>query len=102
MSEYPEGSAPTLEVEFVDPANDDAPVDPTTVTIRWNEPSGQQQERIYGQGGSPEIVRIDTGKYKITVDTTNRVGPWSYTWFSTGVGQAAEKRYFDVTETDVT
>ncbi len=42
-----------------------------------------------------ELVKDSTGKYHVDINA-NAAGTWYYRFFSTGTGQAAEERQFEV------
>lgn len=63
-------------------------VDPTTITLKVLDPSGN--ETSYGYGESPETVERDsTGNFHVDVEA-DEAGDWFYWWESTGAGQGAE------------
>ena len=70
-----------------------AEIDPSAVTFKFEDPSGDATTYVYGI--DIELVRDDEGDYHVDI-SLDESGVWSYRWESTGVGEAAEERYFEV------
>jgi hypothetical protein len=49
---------------------DGSPVDPTTVTFQYTIAGGSPVRFVYGSGGSPHIIKVGTGDYQISIDTS--------------------------------
>lgn len=67
--------------------------DPDTVSVSVKAPDATLTTYVYGT--DDEVVNDETGEYHIDIDA-DQVGQWYYRWFSTGDGQAAEERSFQV------
>lgn len=70
-----------------------ASLDPDVVHLRLVAPDGT--DTVYTYGSGPQIVRDDVGVYHANIDA-EQPGMWSYRWWSTGNGQAAKQRRFNV------
>ncbi len=88
---YDVGDLRRFQVSFTDV--DDAPVDPTSVTVRLREPDGTLMSFVYGT--DPEVVRTALGAYEIDLALT-QAGRHVLRWEGTGAGQAAEETEFHV------
>ena len=89
MANYDVGDLIRCQGTFTD-TNGDA-VDPTTVTFIVLDPSGNETTHVYGTDA--EVVRSAAGVYHVDV-SIDEGGQWAYRFSSTGTGQAAgEKRY---------
>jgi hypothetical protein len=86
------GDLVKFEATFVD--EDDLPVDPTTVTLKVMDPSGNIDEYTY----SASVSRDDVGIYWKNV-AVDEPGDWRGWWESTGTGQGAEQTQFVVEPT---
>lgn len=73
---------------FTDPLNSDAAIDPAAVYVTVTDPS--DNATTYQYGTDAEVVRSDAGVYYIDIDL-DEAGKWTYRWYSTGTGKAAEK-----------
>lgn len=97
---YTIGQMPRVSVEFTVVATE-APIDPDNVFLDVTTPSNVTT--TYEYGTDPEIVKDSTGNYHADIDA-NELGnardgnPWRYRWYSTGTGQAADSKTFDVEE----
>lgn len=96
MREYDVGDLVEVFTQFTDPRNNNAPVDPTSVFLRVEDPSGNVTEYEYDgvdldDTEDGRIWRVDEGDYHFNINL-DEAGVWSYYWFSTGTGQAAEKK----------
>lgn len=67
---------------------DDEDIDPTTVTFKFTDPSGNTTAYVYGT--DPEVVNPSKGHYHVDV-SLDEAGTWYYRWESGGTGQAAEE-----------
>lgn len=74
---------------------DGAAVDPTTVTLKVMDPSGNIDEYTYAGG---DVSRSAAGSYYRDV-TVDEAGDWRCWWVSTGSGQGAEPTQFIVEPT---
>jgi uncharacterized protein YfaS (alpha-2-macroglobulin family) len=63
--------------------------DPDVVKLDLTTPAGVLTTYTYPTG----ITKAGTGQYYATVDA-NADGNWTYRWYSTGTGQAAEESIF--------
>lgn len=70
------------------------PIDPTAVSIFVTDPAGTTTEYTYGEEGT--VVKESSGVYYQDVSITNLPGTWYWRAQSTGTGQAAAERRFDV------
>jgi uncharacterized protein YfaS (alpha-2-macroglobulin family) len=75
----------------------DAAIDPTTVTFKYKDPSGNLATLIYGTDVT--VVKDSTGHYHVDVNA-DQSGTWHYRFESTGTGQAADEGTFEVAESD--
>ena len=57
------------------------PTDPTTVTFKYRDPSGNEVTWVFGV--DPEVIKDDTGDYHADV-TLDEDGLWYYRWEGTG------------------
>lgn len=88
---YQKGDAVHITGTFADSVGD--PVDPTTVTFKYTNPSGTTVALVYGTDA--ELVKDEVGAYSVDL-TPDESGQWLYRWESTGDGQAAEHGEFIV------
>lgn len=86
------GELRRVQGAFIDTA--DQPVDPTTVTLKVMDPSGNIDTYTY----SATLIRASQGVYYRDVDADEE-GDWHYWWVSTGTGQGAEPGQFLVVPT---
>lgn len=89
------GDQVRMRVQFTDPNNVDAAIDPTTVTLKHKDPSGNVTTLVYGT--DVEVIKESTGTYYADI-TIDEAGQWSYKWFGTGAAVAAEEEGFYVHE----
>lgn len=73
--------------------SDGTAIDPSTVTFKHKDPSGNVTTLVYGV--DVEVVKSATGIYYIDIDI-DESGRWNWRVASTGTGQAAGERAFDV------
>jgi hypothetical protein len=89
------GALVACSAEFKDAAGNYQ--DPTKVFFKDAAPDGTVTTLEHGVDAA--LVKDDTGKYHVNVDTTGAEGWRSYRFYSTGVGQAAnEGKFLVVTE----
>ena len=69
--------------------------DPTVVKCDYTDPSGNTTELVYGT--DEELVKSSTGVYYTDINA-DEAGLWTYRWYSTGTGQAADEGWFQVEE----
>jgi hypothetical protein len=69
-----------------------AAYDPTAVGVKIRNPLAVESTYTYAGG---EVKKSGTGVYYFDVDA-NLAGHWSYYWYGTGTGQAAENGGFEV------
>ena len=93
-NQYDLGDEVIVTGTFVDQDDDDAPVDPDTVTLYVKDPAGTVTTHEYGGSGS-DITRESEGIYTMPIDA-NQPGWWYYRWVATGEGQSAEEKSFEV------
>jgi hypothetical protein len=86
------GDLVRVAAEFKD-ADTGTLINPDTVNVSIKTPAGHLTTYTYGTDA--EVVRDSTGLYHLDVDADTS-GTWYYRWFSTGSGQAAEEKRFDV------
>ena len=67
--------------------------DPTTVTVKIKDPSGNSSTYVYGT--DLEVVKDSTGTYHIDMDI-DETGIWHYRWEGAGVIKTAEESSFTV------
>lgn len=65
---------------------DGSPVDPSTVTFKLRDPSGNVETLVYDTDAQP--TRVSTGVYR-AVMSFDEAGEWVYRYESTGTGKAA-------------
>lgn len=61
------------------------PTDPTTVTLKVEDPSGNEATYTYALA---QVTRDDTGDYHYDL-TLDEAGSWAYRWEGTGTVTAA-------------
>ena len=87
------GDLVRVQAEFLD--LDEVAIDPTAVTLKVMDPSGNVDEFTYSGGG---IIKESTGVYYRDVDADEE-GDWHCWWLSTGSGQGAEPTQFVILPT---
>lgn len=87
-----------IKVSGVFTDEDDEDIDPTTVTFKFTDPSGNTTTYLYGT--DDELVWDSKGHYHVNV-SIDESGTWYYRWASTGTGQAAEEGSFVVRPTRI-
>ena len=77
---------------FEDSAGIDA--DPTTVTLKVQDPSGNEDTYVYG--GSPDVIfKSSVGNYYADI-TADEVGDWFYRWIGAGGPEGVDEEQFMV------
>lgn len=94
MRSYDLGDAVTVNVAFTD--LDGVATDPTTITLKYEDPSGNQTTKTYA---AAQITRTGTGEYNHTI-VTDESGTWTYRWVGTGTVEAVEEGSFYVLTSD--
>lgn len=90
MTIYQIGQLVRLSASFTD--ENEAAVDPTTVTVTIVDPSGTSTPYVYGTDA--EVVKDSVGNYHVDYEVDEN-GLWTHRWVSTGT-IAAMKAYFEV------
>lgn len=91
------GDIVKVSATFTNPDNDDALLDPSVVKLSVKNPSGTVTTYTYLDG--VVIVRDSVGLYHALIDA-DEAGTWYYRWWSTGTGQAAQEKQFNVNEAE--
>lgn len=89
---YEVGDRVRLTATFTD--EDDALTDPTEVTIRVQDPSGNEASDTYN-GGAGNVTRVSLGVFRLFV-TIDESGRWHWKANGTGALVAAQERSFTV------
>ena len=71
----------------------DVEADPSTVTVKYKDPSSVESSKVYGVDG--EVIKDSTGNYHIDIDM-DEGGFWYYRWEGTGAVVAAEEASLEV------
>lgn len=87
---YKKGQKVRISVAFT---VDGVATDPTTVTAKIKDPSGNQSTYVYGTDA--EVVRESTGNYYVE-ETTDENKLWHYRFEGTGACEAVEEGAFRV------
>jgi hypothetical protein len=90
---YHKGDVVRVTAEFED--ENGAAIDPTTITLKTMDPSGNIATYTYAGG---TVTKAAVGSYYKDVDADEE-GDWHCWWESTGSGQAAEPTQFVVEPT---
>ena len=69
-------------------------IDPNIVNLSHRDPFPTTRILVYLT--DVEVIRDSEGNYHVDIDA-NLPGLWTYRWWSTGLGQAAVERTFNVT-----
>lgn len=99
---FPFGSLIRLTAAFTDPLTvdpvtlEEAPIDPTTITVKIKKPDATVVTKVYGT--DIDVILDSVGHYHIDIDA-DAAGPWVFGWFGTGTGQAANEHGFKVLPT---
>lgn len=94
MASYLEGSTIRLTATFVVGGSN---TDPTTVTLKLENPSGTQTTYTYAAG---QIVRSAKGIYYRDV-TPDAVGEWTYRYIGTGDAAGVAETTFRITPSEI-
>lgn len=89
MNTYDIGDVVRLSSAFT---QDDAPIDPTTVSLKVMNADGTSNTYTYAAG---QLVKDSSGVYHYDIAPAAR-GTYRYRFFSTGIGTAAEEKWFQV------
>lgn len=90
MNNYETGNLVTITATFTNLSG--APADPSTVTLKVQDPEGVETVYTYALG---EITRTGVGAYSIAVAVA-KAGFWTYRWEGTGTVYAAQEARFNV------
>ena len=88
---YLTGNVIRLKANWTDPNNNNAIIDPTTVTFRYADPTGVVTTATYPIG----VIKEGVGIYHLDV-AVNIAGTWWYDAISTGIAQARAEASFVV------
>ena len=88
---YDQGALVRVTAAFTNSA--DAAIDPDVVNLSFKNPAGTVVTYVYVTDA--ELVKDSTGNYHVDIDAAT-AGTWYYRWWSTGAGQAARERAFDI------
>ncbi len=66
--------------------------DPTTVTLKVEDPSGTESTYTYALG---QVTKTATGAYSKEISLTTS-GIWHYAWYGTGAVAAVDEGYLEV------
>ena len=89
MNSYNLGDQVRLSAAFTDA--DGAPVDPTVVTVKYSDPTGDVTDLTYGVDVA--VTQEAGGSYYVDF-VPNRAGQWRYRWESSGAVTAAAEGAF--------
>ena len=93
---YHLGDLIRVSAVFTDAAGD--AVDPDAVFAQYKDPSGNVTELEYLTDAA--LVKDSVGNYHVDIDA-DEAGRWRYRFYSTGDGQAANQKSFDVTASSI-
>lgn len=91
INTYDFGDLARCSGSFTDTAG--AAMDPAAVFFKVKDPEGDIT--TYQYGFDVALVKDSVGNYHVDVNA-NKPGTWTYRFYSTGNGQAADKRTFIV------
>ncbi len=66
---------------------------PGTITMKYQDPTGNETVETYYGGTTVHIVRDGTGTYHLDIDA-DEGGTWYYRAEAVGTGQAADEQMF--------
>ncbi|HRP25949.1 hypothetical protein [Thauera sp.] len=89
MNSYDLGDQVRLSAAFTDA--DGAPVDPTVVTVKYSDPTGDVTDLTYGVDVA--VTQEAGGSYYVDF-VPDRAGQWRYRWESSGAVTAAAEGSF--------
>ena len=92
MNEYPVGNLVSVVAHF---SISGIAINPTAV---WVEVQKNTTRTQFVYGVNPEIVMLATGTFLMNV-LADVKGLYYYLWYSSGTGQAAQQKSFQVTDT---
>jgi hypothetical protein len=92
VARYDVGDSAKVTAVFTDPDTGEA-LDPDVVKLSVLTPGNSLTTYTYGSDA--QVVKDSTGHFHALIDA-NAAGTWYYRWFSTGTGQAAEEKSFEV------
>ncbi len=92
MNVYLAGTAVTVQATFE--TNASVAIDPTTLTFEFGSAGGTLTTYTYGVG--TQVVRLSTGVYQATIDTTLLSGLVNYLFVATGSITAITQGQFSV------
>ena len=92
MNQYPLGNLVRLIGEF---RVSGTYFDPTLVYVALQKDGSKL---TFAYGTDVEVLRLSDGVYALDV-IADRVGLYTYLWFSSGTGQSASQKNFEVTDT---
>jgi len=73
-----------------------SPVDPTTVTLYYQDPSGNDTIKTYALG---QLTKVSTGVYRFDLDI-DEAGKWYYRFAGTGACVTASESHFNVRKSE--
>lgn len=79
---------------FTDPDTGDA-IDPEVVNVTITNPNGSETQYVFGVNDG--VANPEVGEYSFDIDV-QIAGRWYYRWWSSGTGQAAQKKWFNVVD----
>lgn len=91
MNQYPVGNIIRIYAEF---SISGTPINPTALWAEVQKGTTKTQF-VWGAG---EIVMLVTGTFYMDVLADHK-GLYTYLWYSSGTGQAAQQKNFEVTDT---
>lgn len=98
MNEYPVGNLVRITAEFYisgTPTWNGIPINPTALWVEVQKGSTKTQ---FVWGVDPEVIMLATGTFYMDV-LTDQKGLYYYLFYSSGTGQAARQKSFQVTDT---
>lgn len=91
---YKVGQVVRLSGEFTNA--DRSALDPTHVNLTIIDPAGTNYKWVYGGGGPTALVQRASAGHYYYDQVLDVAGSWRYRWWSTGTGQTANEKTFDV------
>lgn len=91
---YLEGATVRVQATF---QVDDTDTDPTTVTLKVKDPSGNVDTYTYGAG---EVTKSATGVYYKDI-MPDEVGHWVYRWIGTGTAAGVSEAIIEIEGSDI-
>lgn len=97
---YDLGEGVWIRASFTNPQTG-APMDPSTVTVRYLPPSGAAgAPTVLIYGTDPEVVKDSTGNFSLLLEA-NEVGLWQFRWEGENTAPAIHEGTFIVRRTDL-